>query len=241
MKPNTGSMRALLGAAWLAAALTSGCVSVAINASSDIDPPANLGQLKSSLRHYHDSGAYERGVTAAAALAQQFVQARAGQVSRPALVLDIDETALSNWPQMVANDFGYFADGPCEALPRGPCGALAWEASGRAQALPAILALYRAARAHNVAVFFITGRREGERAATEANLRAAGYAEWTEVVLRAATSHTPSASDYKSAERARIEAAGYTIIANVGDQQSDLDGGHAERTFKLPNPFYFLP
>jgi len=27
----------------------------------------------------------------------------------------------------------------------------------------------------------------------------------------------------------------------VGDQLSDLSGGHAERTFKVPNPFYFVP
>jgi acid phosphatase len=27
---------------------------------------------------------------------------------------------------------------------------------------------------------------------------------------------------------------------NIGDQESDLDGGHADRDFKLPNPFYFI-
>jgi len=31
---------------------------------------------------------------------------------------------------------------------------------------------------------------------------------------------------------------GYAIVVNIGDQMSDLDGGFAERTFKLPNPFY---
>jgi hypothetical protein len=29
-------------------------------------------------------------------------------------------------------------------------------------------------------------------------------------------------------------------VVNLGDQESDLDGGHAERAFKLPNPFYFI-
>jgi len=42
-------------------------------------------------------------------------------------------------------------------------------------------------------------------------------------------------------ERGKIAAQGYTIIVNVGDQQSDLDGGYAERAYKLPNPFYYLP
>jgi len=49
------------------------------------------------------------------------------------------------------------------------------------------------------------------------------------------------AADYKAAERAKIEAQGYTIIANVGDQPSDLAGGHALRGFLLPNPFYRIP
>ena len=46
---------------------------------------------------------------------------------------------------------------------------------------------------------------------------------------------------YKSATRAHIESLGYDIVANFGDQFSDLEGGHADRTFKLPNPNYFLP
>jgi acid phosphatase len=41
--------------------------------------------------------------------------------------------------------------------------------------------------------------------------------------------------------RAAIEDEGYTIVANVGDQPSDLEGGHAERAFLLPNPFYRVP
>ena len=40
---------------------------------------------------------------------------------------------------------------------------------------------------------------------------------------------------YKTAKRAEIEAKGYTIVANVGNNTTDLVGGHAERTFKLPD------
>jgi hypothetical protein len=39
----------------------------------------------------------------------------------------------------------------------------------------------------------------------------------------------------KTKARAAIEAQGYTIVANVGNNTTDLDGGHAERTFKLPD------
>jgi hypothetical protein len=41
--------------------------------------------------------------------------------------------------------------------------------------------------------------------------------------------------------RREIIAQGFQIIANLGDQASDLAGGCAERGFKLPNPFYFIP
>jgi acid phosphatase len=46
--------------------------------------------------------------------------------------------------------------------------------------------------------------------------------------------------DYKTKERIKVEAEGYTIIAGVGDQMSDIDGGHSGCTFKVPNPFYFI-
>ncbi|HSP74077.1 MAG TPA: HAD family acid phosphatase, partial [Gaiellaceae bacterium] len=46
---------------------------------------------------------------------------------------------------------------------------------------------------------------------------------------------------YKSATRAHIESLGYEIVADFGDQYSDFIGGFADKTFKLPNPNYYLP
>jgi len=46
---------------------------------------------------------------------------------------------------------------------------------------------------------------------------------------------------YKSGTRAYIESQGYDIVANFGDQFSDLTGGFADKTFKMPNPNYYLP
>ena len=48
-------------------------------------------------------------------------------------------------------------------------------------------------------------------------------------------------SDYKTATRQHIESEGYNIVANFGDQYSDLVGGFADHTYKMPNPNYFLP
>ena len=46
---------------------------------------------------------------------------------------------------------------------------------------------------------------------------------------------------YKSGTRAYIESQGYDIVADMGDQFSDLLGGYADKTFKMPNPNYYLP
>jgi len=203
--------------------------------------PVNVGDAMTAATAYHDHGEYERDFTSVIQEASAWVRLRAAHVSKPALVLDIDETSLSNWPEMAANHFAYFRDGLCDSLPEGPCGVEAWEQSARAKAFPATLALYTLAQEHDVAVFFITGRREREREETARNLEEAGYHNWAGLVLREDGSHTPSASEYKSAARRAIEQKGYHIIANIGDQPSDLAGGHAERGFLLPNPFYRIP
>ena len=46
---------------------------------------------------------------------------------------------------------------------------------------------------------------------------------------------------YKSGTRAYIESQGYDIVGNFGDQFSDLEGGYADKAFKMPNPNYYLP
>jgi predicted secreted acid phosphatase len=46
---------------------------------------------------------------------------------------------------------------------------------------------------------------------------------------------------YKSGTRAYIESQGYEIVGDFGDQFSDLEGGFADKTFKMPNPNYYLP
>lgn len=198
----------------------------------------NLGDIKRAVTAYHNNGQYEQDLARAIAPAETYLTERAAQVKKPALVLDIDETSLSNWEQILANDFAYFPEGPCDKLPKGPCGVLAWDALARAPAIAPTLKLANEAKAQGIAIFFITGRYEAERAVTERNLRNVGFPQWTELFMRPDGSSTPSAADYKAPVRKRISEMGYTIVANVGDQPSDLAGGFAERTFLLPDPFY---
>ncbi|MDB5365957.1 MAG: acid phosphatase [Rhodospirillales bacterium] len=202
---------------------------------------ANVGQVKLAARAYHDDGRYDAAFAKVAAEATSYLEQRAPRVTRPAIVFDIDDTALTTWPAIRANDFGYITEGGCDRLPKGPCNSISFEDAGTMAPLLPTLALYRRARELGVDIFFVTGRREARRMGTERNLKFAGYDSWKRVVLKPNDWPAGSTADFKSAARAAIEAEGYTIVVNIGDQQSDLDGGHAERGFKLPNPFYFIP
>ncbi len=209
-------------------------------AAEPLAEPPNLGDLKQVATAYHDSGTYAADLQAADAPAADWIRVESPRVDRPAVVFDIDETALSNWEVIKANDFGRVIDGPCN-LPSGPCGWGAWDQLARSSVIAPTLDVFDAAKASGADVFFITGRHELQRPATERNLRDAGYLGYTGLLMEPPGSQYRSAADFKAPQRELIEQQGYTIIANLGDQPSDLDGGHAEQTFLLPNPFYRVP
>jgi acid phosphatase len=199
----------------------------------------SLYETQQKVERYIDSGRYDADFARVVKEAAGYLEARAPRVTRPAIVLDIDETSLSNWPAYKVNGWGRVVNGDCD-IERGPCGLRAWQAKAQAKALKPTLDLDKRARMLGVAVFFITGRRSDLREATEENLREQGF-EWDEVILVPPDRTFPSAADFKAPERKKITDRGYTILLTMGDQQSDLSGGYAERTFKLPNPVYFLP
>jgi acid phosphatase len=201
--------------------------------------PLNIDIVKDLLLDYYTKY-YDDDVAAVFDSARAFVEENADRSKRLALVLDIDETSLSNWPNLSADNFGFIPDGACNRLPAGPCGFNEWILKSIAAPIPPALLLFKAARGRGIAVFFITGRRDKQRQATLWNLDRAGFEGWTKLVTRPDRDDFPTVQAYKIAERAKIEAEGYAIIANVGDQDSDLAGDHAQCTFKVPNPFYFI-
>jgi hypothetical protein len=206
-----------------------------------VPPPLNIGAIKDLLLEYHQKY-YDMDVAAVFDVAQKFVEEYAAQAKRPALVLDIDETSLTNWPNLIADDFGFVIGGNCDVLPSGPCGFNSWILKASAKPLEPALKLFNAAKAKGVAVIFITGRVDAQRDATILNLDHAGFEGWTELRTRPDRDGLLTVQEFKTAERTKVEEGeGYTIIANVGDQFSDVNGDHAGLcTFKVPNPFYLI-
>jgi acid phosphatase len=195
---------------------------------------ANLSLAKQQAIHYYDSGEYDKDVKNVVNDAMRYVKIRLTRPfpkdKKPAIILDIDETSLSNYVDMKRLDFG----GTLEQI-------RADEDKGEDPVIKPTLKLYRFAKDNHITVFFLTGRFEEERGVTENNLRKVGYNDWEKLILRDGEFRTKSAAAYKTAIRKQLSEQGYDIILNMGDQKSDLAGGYADKTFKLPNPFYLIP
>ena len=193
--------------------------------------PQNLSTHKQELRTYVDSGEYAQKVAEVALQANKYLAKRLAKGAKPgkklAIVFDIDETTLTNLPHILANDYGYV-----------PEIWDTWVAEGRAHAIIPVQTIYDTAVRSKIDVFFITGRRESDRPGTEKNLRDVGYETWTKIFYKPTTDVQLTTTGFKTDVRRKLTQEGYVIVANIGDQYSDLNGGYAERTYKLPNPFY---
>ncbi|OVA12459.1 Acid phosphatase (Class B) [Macleaya cordata] len=148
-------------------------------------------------------------------------------------VFDIDETTLSNLPYYARHGFG--------AELYNATAFDAWVDTGNALPLPESLKLYKKLLSLGFKAVFLTGRVEKRRQITEKNLNAAGYQNWEKLLLRQLSDSGKTAVLYKSEQREKLEQQGYRIVGNVGDQWSDILGTNiGSRTFKLPDPMYYI-
>ncbi|MGW6909770.1 HAD family acid phosphatase [Streptomyces sp. NPDC054940] len=125
---------------------------------------------------------------------------------KQAIVFDIDNTTLET-------DFGFSYPQPAN----GP-----------------VLEVAKYAQEHGVSLFFVTARPGIIASMTDYNLKHVGY-QVSGLYVRNFIDLFKNVADYKTAQRVDIEKKGYTIIANIGNSATDLSGGHAEKTYKLPD------
>ncbi|CAJ1978362.1 unnamed protein product [Sphenostylis stenocarpa] len=157
-----------------------------------------------------------------------------GSDGKDAWIFDIDETLLSNLPYYAAHGYGLevfdhekFND---------------WVEKGVAPAIEPSLKLYENVLNMGFKVILLTGRSERHRSVTVDNLINAGFKEWDQLILRTSDDQGKRAVLFKSEKRSEMESDGYRILGNSGDQWSDLLGSSVSvRSFKLPNPMYYIP
>ncbi|MGY5052334.1 HAD family acid phosphatase [Streptomyces sp. 900105755] len=125
---------------------------------------------------------------------------------KQAIVFDIDNTTLET-------DFGFSYPQPANKP---------------------VLNVAKYAQEHGVSLFFVTARPGIIDLPTEYNLEHDGY-QVSGLYARGFLDLFKDVAAYKTAQRADIENKGYDIIANIGNSATDLSGGHADKTFKLPD------
>ncbi|MGP3953688.1 HAD family acid phosphatase [Streptomyces sp. 7N604] len=155
-----------------------------------------------------DYDTWRRDVERVIAEARPYIEQRTenSQEEKQAIVLDIDNTSLES----------YF-----HPLPP-------------TQAVAPVLELSKYAHSRGADIFFVTARPAILQPVTKYNLESAGYPV-TGLYERGLIDLFAEVSAFKTEQRAAIEKQGYKIIANIGNNTSDLVGGHAERSFKLPD------
>ncbi|NIH87550.1 hypothetical protein FHX45_004443 [Amycolatopsis granulosa] len=248
-KKMTGLVK-LAAAAVVGAAIAGGTTALATSGGGH--EPVNLGQVKLDVKAYygdridaegkhHESGdsRWATDLRRQVDGARRYLAVRLQQgVRNPAIVLDIDDTSEVTYGWEADNDFGFDPVKQEKAI-----------ADGAFPAIQPTLELANWAAQRGVKVYFLTGRKEHQGPASLKNLANEGYPAPAAAFFKPETAApdylscglTCTTVQYKSGTRAHIESLGSTIVLNLGDQYSDLEGGHAERPVKLPNPMYYLP
>jgi predicted secreted acid phosphatase len=231
----------------------------------------NIDVLRQQIRNYYgdplgtgtfgNDSNYANEASSAAAAGARWLSARSDAVKgEKAIVLDVDDTTLATWNYEIFSNWAF-----------NPTTNATFVLGQRFPAVPGMVQMVNDAAGEGYAVFYLTGRPQTQEGATRGNLTSDGvgvdagypapttlsngedglftkpavadYPDYLKTACAAeiAAGKTCTTVHYKSATRAHIESLGYEIVGNFGDQFSDLEGGHADRTFKLPNPNYFLP
>jgi acid phosphatase len=209
---------------------------IAVGNLDDWVVPTGCG---SAVEDYVENGQYEADFAAAVESVRTFVNTLGppGQDGLDMWILDIDETSLSNVPF-----FEKYTDWGTEEWTAAVQELWdSWVMEGTARALVPTLELFLEMRRTGWQVAFITGRSEAQRDVTKSNLLAAGYSGWQSLTLRSPEEMDEPATLYKSRHRQDLVSQGYRILGGMGDQWSDLQGQAAgQRTFKLPNPMFYV-
>ena len=98
-------------------------------------------------------------------------------------------------------------------------------------AVPVVLRFAKYARSQGVTLLFNTGRLRGQTAGVARSLRRVGY-DVKEICGRTSGE---SLAHSKQRCRAHFRAEGYTLIANVGNRDTDFAGSGYGRAYQLPD------
>jgi predicted secreted acid phosphatase len=256
----------IVGLLLVAGAVAFGSPSLSVPALTPTaaDQMPNIDVLRQEIKNYYgDPGGtgnfssnsnYAKEASQVAAGGRVWLVSHANQPgAKKAIILDVDDTTLATYNYEVFSNWAY-----------NPATNADYVNNERFPAVPGMVDMVNQAKSLGYAIIYLTGRPTSQEAATVGNLTKVGFPAPTPLpeatqgggsdglFTKPAVSDYPSyltfcanpscnTDEYKTATRQYIESLGYDIVANFGDQYSDLNGGFSDQTFKLPNPSYYLP
>lgn len=191
--------------------------------------PENLTMAKEKVEHYYEKGGFDSDIKRLIDKTISYFNSRICCGKGSAVVFDIDDTLLWSYYDMKKIQFGYVPKLFHE-----------WVIKAESPAVPQMKRLYDFFVSRGCTIILLTGRRYNEREATLENLRKEGFTKVDLLITRGEDELTISALEYKSKHRKLLEQQGYQIIATIGDQYSDLEGGYANYQVKIPNYTYIV-
>ncbi|MEU4046756.1 HAD family acid phosphatase [Streptomyces antibioticus] len=195
----------------LTAAATAAVTAMAVPAGAQAAPATGIPTVATAAAAAEDVdyATWQADVRAVMDQARPYLEQRIATTTpgeKKAIVFDIDNTTLET-------DFGFSYPQPANKP---------------------VLDIAKYAQDRGVALFFVTARPGILSGVTDYNLKAVGY-KVNGLYVRGFLDLFKDVAAYKTAQRVDIEKKGYTIIANIGNSATDLSGGHAEKTYKLPD------
>lgn len=152
---------------------------------------------------------------------------------KDAWIFDIDDTLLSSVPYYKKNGFG--------GNKLNVTSLEDWMSQGKGTALEHSLKLFNHLKELGVQIFLVSSRREHLRSATVDNLVKVDFYGWNSLILRDQEDECKNAQTFKAEIRSKLISQGYRIVGIIGDQWSSINGlPSAKRSFKLPNPMYYV-
>jgi len=188
----------------------------------------NLSFVKNAVIDYQENGGFHRDAAEAVKKAKEEFD-KITPDKKSAVIFDVDETSLSNYPFDKEWDFGYvqkYWD--------------MWVDSAKAPAVPEVFELYKYLVNRGFRIIFLTGRKNYQYYATMENLVKVGYEKFDTLIVKDQNYYDSLAVKYKSDKRTELTAKGYDIVGTVGDQWSDLKGPYHGIQVKIPDYQYYI-
>ena len=149
----------------------------------------------------------------------------------PMVVFDVDETLLNSYSYSIAQDPPFTFDPTTWTAYVDECGY---------GPIPQTRDIFNRIKGLGVSIALVSAGSRDTKAAMVECLNSKGLRGWDRYILRGEKTADLSAGEYKALAREGLKREGFTIVASIGDQVSDMSYGHLKRGFLMPNTMYYL-